>query len=118
MEYFFVKIAFIPRDWSIDDISLVESLADQISVAIENAELHMEQERQAVTDGLTGIANRRSFNRTLAREFERARRYEQYLSLIILDLDYLKVINDTFGHQVGDEAIKSIAGILKQSSVQ
>jgi diguanylate cyclase (GGDEF)-like protein len=112
----FLQDSIHPRDWSIDDISLVESLADQISVAIENAELHMEQERQAVTDGLTGIANRRSFNRTLAREFERARRYEQYLSLIILDLDYLKVINDTFGHQVGDEAIKSIAGILKQSS--
>lgn len=112
----FLQDCIHPRDWSIDDISLVESLADQISVAIENAELHMEQERQAITDGLTGIANRRSFNRTLGREFERARRYEQYLSLIILDLDYLKVINDTFGHQVGDEAIKSIARILKQSS--
>ena len=104
------------RQWSIDDISLVESLADHISVAIENAELHLEQERQAITDGLTGIANRRSFNRTLAREFERAKRYDQPLSLIVLDLDYLKVINDTFGHQIGDEAIKAVGHILKQSS--
>jgi len=105
-----------PRHWSIDDISLVESLADHISVAIENAELHLEQERQAITDGLTGIANRRSFNKTLAREFERARRYDQPLSLIVLDLDYLKVINDSFGHQTGDEAIKAVGRILKQSS--
>ncbi len=112
----FLQDCIQSRHWSIDDISLIESLADQISVAIENAELHLEQERQAITDGLTGIANRRSFSKTLAREFERAKRYEQTLSLIVLDLDYLKVINDNFGHQVGDEAIKAVAQILKQSS--
>ncbi len=112
----FLQDCFEPRFWNIDDISLINSLADQISVAIENAELHQEQERQAITDGLTGIANRRSFSRTLAREFERAKRYQQPLSLIMLDLDYLKVINDTFGHQVGDEAIKAVGHVLKQSS--
>jgi diguanylate cyclase (GGDEF)-like protein len=104
------------KHWSIDDISLLGSLADQVSVAIENAELHQEKERQAVTDGLTGIANRRSFADTLAREFERARRYEQPLSLVIIDMDFLKVINDSFGHQIGDEAIRQIGRILKQSS--
>ncbi len=112
----FLHDCFTPRFWSIDDVSLINSLADQISVAIENAELHQEQERQAVTDGLTGIANRRSFNKTLAREFERAKRYQQPLSLVLLDLDYLKVINDNFGHQVGDEAIKAVGQVLKQSS--
>jgi diguanylate cyclase (GGDEF)-like protein len=112
----FLQDCLEPRHWSIDDISLIESLADQISVAIENAELHLEQERQAITDGLTGIANRRSFSKTLLREFERAKRYEQSLSLIVLDLDYLKVINDSFGHQVGDEAIRTVAQVLKQSS--
>jgi diguanylate cyclase (GGDEF)-like protein len=105
-----------PRAWSIDDISLIGSLADQVSVAIENAELHQEKERQAITDGLTGIANRRSFNATIAREFERAKRYEQSLSLVLIDLDFLKVINDTFGHQVGDEAIKEIGRMLRQYS--
>ncbi len=112
----FLHDCALARQWSIDDISLVGSLADQVSVAIENAELHLEQERQAITDGLTGIANRRSFNKTLAREFERAKRYDQPLSLIILDLDYLKVVNDSFGHQIGDEAIKAIGQVLKQSS--
>jgi len=104
------------RDWSIDDISLINSLADQVSVAIENAELHLEKERQATTDSLTGIANRRSFNEEYAREFERAWRYKQPLSLVLIDMDFLKMINDNFGHQVGDEAIKEIGRLLKQSS--
>ncbi len=112
---FLQDIAF-DRDWSIDDISLIGSLADNLSVAIENAELHLERETQAVTDGLTGVNNRRSFNETLLKEFERAKRYEQPLSLIIVDLDYLKRINDQYGHLAGDEAIRSIGKVLKQSS--
>lgn len=104
------------RDWSIDDISLIGSLADNLSVAIENAELHLEREMQAVTDGLTGVNNRRSFNENLLKEFERAKRYDQPLSLIIVDLDYLKKINDQYGHMAGDEAIRSIGAVLKQSS--
>jgi diguanylate cyclase (GGDEF)-like protein len=104
------------KEWSIDDVSLVGALADNLSVAIENAELHREREMQAVTDGLTGVANRRSFTETFSREFERAKRYGEPLSLVIIDLDLLKKINDTYGHQAGDEAIKSIGKMLKQSS--
>lgn len=105
-----------PRDWSIDDISLIGSLADNLSVAIENAELHHEIARQAVTDGLTGVANRRSFNESFSREFERARRYNEPLSLVMIDLDFLKKINDTYGHKAGDDAIASIGKLLKLSS--
>jgi diguanylate cyclase (GGDEF)-like protein len=104
------------RDWSIDDISLIGSLADNLSVAIENAELHREREKQAVTDGLTGVFNRRAFNEALQKEFERAKRYDQALSLVIVDLDYLKRINDNFGHTAGDAAIRSIGALLRQSS--
>jgi diguanylate cyclase (GGDEF)-like protein len=104
------------RDWSIDDISLIGSLADNLSLAIENAELHQERERQAVTDGLTGVANRRAFNESLQKEFERAKRYDQPLSLVVVDLDFLKKINDKYGHTAGDEAIKSIGSVLRQSS--
>ena len=60
--------------------------------------------------------NRRSFNEALLKEFERARRYEQPLSLVIVDLDYLKKINDQFGHMAGDEAIRNIGVVLRQSS--
>jgi diguanylate cyclase (GGDEF)-like protein len=112
----FLQDLDVARDWSIDDISLIGALADNLSVAIENAELHQERERQAVTDGLTGVANRRAFNDSLLREFERAKRYDQPLSLIVIDLDFLKKINDKYGHMVGDEAIKSIGQVLRQSS--
>lgn len=112
----FLQDCVMPREWSIDDISLLGSLADQVAIAIENAELHMEVERQAVTDGLTGVANRRSFNDSLTKEFERAKRYGQPLSLAVIDLDFLKKINDTYGHMTGDEAIKSIGYVLRESS--
>jgi diguanylate cyclase (GGDEF)-like protein len=112
----FLQDTVVTRDWSIDDISLIGSLADNLSVAIENAELHQERERQAVMDGLTGVFNRRAFTEALQKEFERARRYEHTLSLIIVDLDFLKKINDTHGHMAGDEAIRSIGHVLRQSS--
>lgn len=105
----------IPREWDIDDVSLLSSLADQLSVGIENAQLHAERERQAVTDGLTGINNRRKFMDEFEREFVRAKRYGEPFSLIVVDLDFLKKINDNFGHQAGDEAIKSVATVMKQS---
>jgi diguanylate cyclase (GGDEF)-like protein len=112
----FLQDCMSHREWSIDDISLIGSLCDQCALAIENAELHMEIERQAVTDGLTGVANRRSFNESLSKEFERAKRYGQPLSLAVIDLDFLKKINDTYGHMTGDEAIKAIGTVLQQSS--
>lgn len=105
----------IPREWDIDDVSLLSSLADQLSVGIENAQLHAERERQAVTDGLTGINNRRKFMDEYEREFVRAKRYGEPFSLIVVDLDFLKKINDNHGHQAGDEAIKAVATVMKQS---
>lgn len=111
----FLQDCVTPRDWSIDNTALFGSLADQLSVAIENADLHEEKKMQAVTDGLTGIANRRHFNDTFSKEFERAKRYGETLSLIVVDLDFLKKINDTYGHQVGDEAIKTIGWLLSSS---
>lgn len=112
----FLQESAMPREWSIDDMSLLNALADNLSVGIENADLHEQRERQAVTDGLTSIANRRHFNDVFYREFERASRYQQPLSLVVVDLDYLKKINDTFGHQAGDNAIVAIAKVMQQSS--
>lgn len=104
-----------PRHWSIDDTAFFGSLADNLAVAMENADLHEEKKLQAVTDGLTGVSNRRHFNEMFQKEFERAKRYAEPLSLIIVDLDFLKKINDTYGHQAGDEAIRSIGKVLSQS---
>ncbi len=102
-------------NWSIDQISLLTTLSGILGVTLTNAYLRDVIKQQAVTDGLTGIFNRRSFNEALTKEFERARRYQEILSLIVIDLDHLKKINDNFGHKYGDEAIIAIAKVLKNN---
>ena len=85
-----------------DDVEALSALAVQAGVAIENARLHRVVERQAVTDALTGLANRRQFYEVLGREYERAQRFGQPVSLILLDIDDFKQINDSRGHLAGD----------------
>jgi len=75
----------------------------------ENARLHI----LAVTDGLTGLSNRRAFDESLQREFERARRYQTALSVLILDVDHFKDYNDTFGHPAGDLVLQQLARLLR-----
>jgi diguanylate cyclase (GGDEF)-like protein len=72
-------------------------------------------QQQTYTDDLTGLANRRYFVRRLAEEVDRAERHGRKLALIILDLDHLKQLNDSLGHQTGDEALREIAVRLRQS---
>jgi diguanylate cyclase (GGDEF)-like protein len=79
----------------------------------ENARLFAEGQRLAVTDPVTGLFNRHKLNEFLDLEVERARRYGRPLSLIMLDLDDMKKINDTFGHPVGDEALRRVAAAIR-----
>jgi diguanylate cyclase (GGDEF)-like protein len=72
-------------------------------------------EYMAITDALTGLYNRRRFYDFLAKEFKRSKRYSTALSLAILDVDYFKKVNDTFGHQTGDKVLKEISDILLKS---
>ncbi len=90
--------------------------ANQIELAITVAGLFEEVKKQAVTDPLTGLYNRRYFEETITKEAERSIRLKQPFSLVSLDLDYLKKINDTYGHQYGDLAIKTIANVLKKEA--
>jgi diguanylate cyclase (GGDEF)-like protein len=69
----------------------------------------------SATDGLTGIANRRHFDEVLAREWQRAKREGVPLTLILLDVDWFKPYNDRYGHQLGDDALRAVANILKTS---
>jgi len=69
----------------------------------------------AITDALTGLYNRRRFHDALTSEYERARRYGTPFSLIMLDIDFFKKINDTFGHDVGDAVLKEVSGMLLKS---
>ena len=72
-------------------------------------------EEMAITDPLTQIYNRRHFNNIIEKEINRANREKSILCLIILDVDYFKKYNDTYGHIAGDEALKAVAGSLKES---
>jgi diguanylate cyclase (GGDEF)-like protein len=69
----------------------------------------------ATTDSLTGITNRREFNTILAREVAHAARYDTPLSLVMFDIDHFKHVNDTFGHDIGDEVLKDVTGLVKVS---
>jgi diguanylate cyclase (GGDEF)-like protein len=81
----------------------------------ENKRLFEEIQRLAVTDSLTGLFNRHKLQDSLETEVERAKRYSRPLSIIMIDMDKLKVINDTFGHAAGDEALKLVARSIQCS---
>lgn len=94
------------------ELSLTRAL-ERRHLLRENARLMAEIQRLAVTDSLTGLYNRHKLNEVLETEVERARRYGRPLSLLMIDLDDLKRINDTHGHLAGDEVLKSLARIIR-----
>jgi diguanylate cyclase (GGDEF)-like protein len=96
-------------------IELLKLLANQASTSIANARFHAEIERLAVTDGLTGLFNHRHFQERLAQEFNRLERFSDPISLLIIDIDHFKKVNDTYGHPVGDSVLKGIAEKIKKT---
>ena len=87
-----------------------------MSHVLANATLHRDTKLLALTDGLTGLLNHRAFHDRLNQEYERFRRYGSHLSLIVADFDDLKKFNDTYGHPVGDEVLRMVGGILRETS--
>jgi len=94
--------------------TLAKSLAAQAAIALENARLHSIVQRQAITDELTELANRRRFTETLDTEVRRAERFGEPLGLVFADLDDFKRINDRHGHQVGDQVLRAFADCLRK----
>ena len=92
-------------------VRLVETIANQASIAMESARMFEEMQKLAVTDSLTGVYNRHYFFPYAENEMERSRRYEKHLSIILMDIDHFKKVNDQFGHQVGDQALKMVVDI-------
>ncbi|HYY32113.1 MAG TPA: diguanylate cyclase [Gaiellaceae bacterium] len=90
-------------------------LGSQASIALENVRLHRLVERQASTDGLTELANRRQFEEALANEISRAGRFGGTLALIVADLDDFKQVNDRHGHQAGDDVLRTFADVLRET---
>jgi diguanylate cyclase (GGDEF)-like protein len=91
------------------------SLAAHAVVALENARLHGMVEKQALVDGLTGLANRRAASDALHAEAARAERLQTPLSVVLADLDGFKDVNDEYGHAVGDEVLRAFADVLRQT---
>ena len=95
---------------------IVRTIAHMIGLMIENLRLYETVRQQSILDELTEIYNRRYFDRNLADEFQRATRYRRDLSVVIIDLDNFKTINDTCGHLQGDVVLKEVAQIFRKSS--
>jgi diguanylate cyclase (GGDEF)-like protein len=97
------------------DLALLRALADASAIALRNAELVDRLRAQATIDPLTGCHNRRGFDEILSVEFARARRYNRPLSVVLLDIDHFKHINDDFGHEVGDHALQRIGRAVRHT---
>ncbi|PDV98938.1 diguanylate cyclase [Candidatus Chloroploca asiatica] len=95
--------------YSDDDLAIFDLLASHVATAMENCTLFAEVERLATTDPLTGLANRRHFFAVMWQAILNARRQRQPLTLLLLDLDHFKLINDTYGHQAGDRVLQCVA---------
>ena len=97
-----------------DDVRRLEELAERVAPAIENARRFREARQLADLDSLTGLHNRRYFYETLGREVDRAQRYQRRLSVVIVDVDGFKEINDRIGHLAGDAVLAEIAERLRE----
>ncbi len=96
-------------------LNLLQHLASQVAMPIENSRLYAEVEEKAHIDELTGLLNRRSLDEVMSSEINRHSRYGGVFSLIILDLDSLKAFNDKYGHLAGDRLLRKIGGIVKNT---
>jgi diguanylate cyclase (GGDEF)-like protein len=99
--------------YSADHASRLESLAGHAALALLNALTFGEVEQASITDFVTGIYNRRYFNEQLQIEIDRARRIGYPVSLLIFDIDHFKLVNDTYGHPVGDRILQMVARRIK-----
>jgi diguanylate cyclase (GGDEF)-like protein len=111
-----ISIARRDRRFSDAERDLFAYLAGQATLSIENVDLHEMVQEQAVTDELTGLFNVRQFHARLANEIERAERFGTPLSLVMLDIDKFKAVNDTYGHQQGDRVLVEVARVLRRLS--
>lgn len=112
------EISFFRRKQKFTDeeLGLIEEVIVSLVYPLRNGLRYQEAIRSALTDALTGAGNRICLDNVLAREFELAQRYKQPLSVLMLDIDYFKDVNDTFGHAAGDKVLRIVAETIKTTS--
>ena len=101
------------EDFDDRDLATLRTFTSQATVAVDNVLLHDEARRLSITDGLTGLWNYRYFQVTVGKETERAARFGRPLSLLMLDLDHFKRVNDEHGHQRGDAVLVELAARVR-----
>jgi diguanylate cyclase (GGDEF)-like protein len=111
----FVSLSGDTRIFSNEDLTTASAVADFTAMALENANLFAELQRTAITDSLTGVYNTRFFHDLLGRETARADRYATPLSLLMIDIDNFKLVNDTYGHVVGNKVLTQIAKTIERT---
>ena len=111
----FGSLLLFGAEFSEEDRMTAVSLASHAVVALDNARLHRIVERQALVDGLTGLANRRQCEETLEDELARVERFGGSLAVVVADLDWFKDINDRHGHPAGDAVLREFAVLLEET---
>lgn len=111
-----IRLTRSADDVSAEERALISALAGHLAVAVHNARLLAEMRRYATFDDLTGLAGRRHFLNELQREIDRARRDSRPLSLLMVDADHFKAINDGYGHLAGDEVLRALAVALVEGT--
>ena len=106
--------SYKPNTFDLADIELLSSLAQHVTLALDNTIRHAQVEEQARLDSLTGVYNHGYFLKRLAEQAEETSRTNAPLSLIMLDIDYFKQYNDTYGHLVGDRILNTLCMAIKQ----
>jgi two-component system cell cycle response regulator len=105
-----------PPTFDADDLSLLRSLVRQAEVVAENAWLYDEAKRLSITDGLTGVWNRRQFDLRASEENHRATRFDEPFGVVLVDIDHFKNVNDVHGHQAGDAVLVDLARRLTEAT--
>ena len=98
-----------------EDISFLEHAAKELSITLDNARMHQKLAKLSITDELTGLYNRRYLNEFLEREFSLAKRHNTRLSLLMMDIDDFKHLNDLYGHQFGDEVLRTVGQLINNN---
>jgi diguanylate cyclase (GGDEF)-like protein len=99
-----------------DALRMLEVLAIQAAQAVLRAQLFEQTERLATTDGLTSLANRRTFQARASQALAQARRYGRACAMLITDIDHFKAVNDTYGHPAGDVVLRGVAQMLREQA--
>lgn len=105
----------VPNAFALADQDFFVAVADQIALAVQNARLHEHTLELSVTDPLTGVPNRRYLYQQLEAELARASRFESPLSMVMVDIDHFKLLNDTAGHSAGDDVLRKVAQLMRDN---